>query len=87
MTASLPMIECLLEAADRALYQMKCSGGGGVIAPPDSTPGWAALRGVYSNTSRKKSTVVCHDLASVLWMLSASGVLSPEKASGSNVTL
>jgi AraC-like DNA-binding protein len=37
----------------------------GVIAPPDSTPGWAALRDVYSNTSRKKSTVVCHDLASV----------------------
>jgi hypothetical protein len=34
MTASLPMIECLLEAADRALYQMKCSGGGGVIAVP-----------------------------------------------------
>jgi hypothetical protein len=65
MTASLPMIECLLEAADRALYQMKCSGGGGVIAPPDSTPGWAALRDVYSNTSRKKSTVVCHGLASV----------------------
>jgi len=33
MTSSLPVIECLLEAADRALYQMKCSGGGGVIAP------------------------------------------------------
>jgi hypothetical protein len=86
MTSSLPVIECLLEAADRALYKMESSGAGGVIAAHRFNGG---LGGVArrSNTSRKNSTVVWNDLASVCGCCPASGVLSPKKASGSNVTL
>jgi hypothetical protein len=87
ITSSLPLIECLLEAADRALYQMKCSGGGGVISAPQ----------IQRRVGRRCATFIQILLArtrpsfATTWLpfvdVVQLRVLSPKKASGSNVTL
>ena len=45
ITSGLPVTECLLEGTDRALYQMKRSGGGAVTAPVRFNTGLGGVPG------------------------------------------
>ncbi len=45
ITSGLLVIECLLEAANRAVYQMKRSGGGAVTAPVRCNAGLGGVPG------------------------------------------